>query len=193
MGPTLGPRQASGCLRIRPPRDGSLPQSAWFGGSLMGAIGLNGAAAQVDDAGQRARVANAGWARWTPANLAAIGGHLLGGGMLTFANKGRIASQRGVGSTSAAKILVTLTALGVTGYARFLGQKVMKAGEVPVEGGTSPSASTPPEIAGAQKQLDMLQWGIAGLTGTLIWLTALMGEQQRPGAVATGLLGRLFR
>jgi hypothetical protein len=167
--------------------------AAWFGGSLMGAIGVNGAAAQVNDAGQRARVANAGWTRWTPVNLAAIGAHLLGGGMLTLANKGRIISQRGVGSTSAAKTLVTLVALSATGYARVLGQRVMKAGDVPVEGGTSPSQSTPPEIADAQKQLDMLQWAIAGLTGTLIWLTAYMGEQQRPSEVATGLVGRLFR
>jgi hypothetical protein len=167
--------------------------AAWFGGSLMGAVGLNGAAARVDDPSQRARVANAGWARWTPVNLAAIGAHLLGGGMLTLANKGRITGQRGVASTSGAKTLVTLAALGATGYARVLGQRVMKAGDVPVEGGTSPSAITPPEVADAQKQLDMLQWGIAGLTGTLIWLTAYMGEQQRPSEVATGLLGRLFR
>jgi uncharacterized membrane protein len=47
--------------------------AAWFGGSLMGAIGLNGASKEVDDPRQRARVANAGWARWTPANAAAIG------------------------------------------------------------------------------------------------------------------------
>jgi hypothetical protein len=167
--------------------------AAWFGGSLMGATGLNGAAARVDDASQRSRVANAGWARWTPVNLTAIGAHLLGGGMLTLANMGRITGQRGVASTSAAKTLVTLAALGATGYARALGQRVMKAGDVPVEGGTSPMASTPPEIADAQKQLDMLQWGIVGLTGTLIWLTAYMGEQQRPSEVATGLLGRLSR
>jgi hypothetical protein len=167
--------------------------AVWFGGTLMGAIGLNGAAARVDDAGERARVANAGWAKWTPVNLGAIGAHLLGGGMLTLANKGRITGQRGVGSTSAVKTLVTLAALGATGYARVLGQRVIKAGDVPVEGGTSPSTRTPPEIADAQKQLDMLQWVIAGLTGTLIWLAAYMGEQQRPSEVATGLLGRLFR
>jgi hypothetical protein len=43
--------------------------AAWFGGSLMGAVGLNGAAAVVDRPQQRLRVANAGWARWTPVNL----------------------------------------------------------------------------------------------------------------------------
>lgn len=166
--------------------------AAWFGGSLMGAIGLNGAAAQVDDPGQRARVANAGWARWTPVNLGAIGAHLLGGGMLTWANRGRMATQQGVAGVSGAKTVVTLAALGATGYARVLGQKVMDAGDVPVEGGTSPSAATPPEVANAQKQLNMLQWVIAGLTGMLIWMTAHMGEQQRPKEVAAGMLSRFM-
>jgi hypothetical protein len=35
--------------------------AAWFGGSLMGAIGVNGAAAQVEEPKQRLRVACAGW------------------------------------------------------------------------------------------------------------------------------------
>ena len=50
--------------------------AVWFGGSLMGAVGVNGAAAQLDDPGQRARAASAGWARWTPVNAAAIGATL---------------------------------------------------------------------------------------------------------------------
>jgi hypothetical protein len=166
--------------------------AAWFGGSLMGAIGLNGAASEVDDPGQRARVANAGWARWTPVNLGAIGAHLLGSGMLTLANRGRIKNQEGVAGVSAAKTVLTVAALGATGYARVLGQKVMDAGDVPVEGGTSPSAATPPDVAGAQRQLNMLQWAIAGLTGALIWIAALMGEQQRPKEVASGMLRRLL-
>jgi hypothetical protein len=37
--------------------------ATWFGGSLMRAVGLNGAAAMVDQPEQRLRVANAGWAR----------------------------------------------------------------------------------------------------------------------------------
>ena len=35
--------------------------AAWFGGSLAGAVGINGAAADVPDRNQRLRVANAGW------------------------------------------------------------------------------------------------------------------------------------
>ena len=113
--------------------------------------------------------------------------------MLTWGNKGRIAGQRGVATASAAKALVTLAALGATGYARVLGQRVMNAGDVPAEGGTSPSLGTPPEVADAQKQLDQLQWAIAGLTGAIVWLNAYMGEQQRPTQVAKGMWDRLAR
>ena len=35
--------------------------ATWFGGSLMGAVGLNGAAAVVDQPEQRLRVANVDW------------------------------------------------------------------------------------------------------------------------------------
>lgn len=59
----------------------------------MGAVGLNGAAAAVDDPRQRARTSNAGWARWTPVNAAAIGAHLLGAARLTQTERGRIKHQ----------------------------------------------------------------------------------------------------
>jgi hypothetical protein len=166
--------------------------AAWFGGSLMGAVGVNGAAAEVDRPEQRARVANAGWNRWTPVNLAAIGAHLLGSVVLTGANKGRIAGQKGVATTSIAKTAVTAGALAATAYARALGQKVIQAGDVPVEGGTDPSAQTPPEVAHAQRTLSKLQWAIPALTGTLLVMDALMGEQQRPNQAAQGLVQRLL-
>jgi hypothetical protein len=56
--------------------------AAWFGGSLMGAVGLNGAAATVDRPDERLKIANAGWARWTPVNLAGIAAHVAGGALL---------------------------------------------------------------------------------------------------------------
>ena len=166
--------------------------AAWFGGSLMGAVGVNGAAAEVDAPGQRARVANAGWNRWTPVNAAAIGAHLVGSVILTGANKGRIAGQKNVASTAIAKTAVTAGALAATAYARALGQKMIAAGDVPVDGGTDPSAETPPEIAGAQRKLNALQWAIPALTGTLLVMDALMGEQQRPSQAASGIVARLL-
>ena len=166
--------------------------AAWFGGSLMGAIGVNGAAAEVDDPAQRARVANSGWARWTPVNLAAIAVHLIGGAMLTSANKGRHVVQEGVARNTGLKTGITVAALGATAYARVLGQKVMNAGDVPVEGGTTPSTETPPEVQRAQRQLSMLQWAIPALTGTLLVMNSRMGEQQRPKEVLTGVAKRLI-
>ena len=166
--------------------------AAWFGGSLMGAIGVNGAAAEVDRPDQRARVANAGWSRWTPVNLAAIGAHLLGSVVLTAGNKGRIAGQKNVATTAIAKTAVTAGALAATAYARALGQKVISAGDVPVEGGTDPSAQTPPDVAGAQRRLSKLQWAIPALTGSLLVMDALMGEQQRPSQAASGFVARLL-
>jgi len=91
--------------------------AAWFGGSLMGATGVNGAAAVVEDPTQRLRVANSGWARWTPLNLAGIAAHLAGGAVLTGANKGRLAGQQGVAAASTVKTALTVAALGTTAYA----------------------------------------------------------------------------
>ena len=162
--------------------------AAWFGGSLMGAIGVNGAAADVDDPRQRARVANAGWARWTPFNAAAIAAHLFGGAQLLRANRGRVASQQGVLANTNTKLALTGAALGATAYSRKLGQTMLNAGDVPVAGGTASTAGTPPEVAKAQKQLKALQWAIPGLTGAMLASSALHEEQQRPGQVVKGTL-----
>ena len=166
--------------------------ATWFGGSLMGATGLNGAAAVVDDPAQRLRIANSGWARWTPLNLAGIAAHLAGGAVLTGANKGRLAGQQGVASASAVKTALTVAALGVTGYARVLGRRLEQAGDVPVEGGTTPEPSTPDDVARAQRQLTALQWLIPVLTGAVLVVNARMGEQQRPTQVTKGLVRRLL-
>ena len=162
--------------------------AAWFGGSLMGAVGLNGAAAVVDQPEQRLRVANAGWGRWTPVNLAGIAAHVAGGSILLMANKGRLAGQRGVATATITKTALTGLALAATGYSRALGAKLQQVGDTPVEGGTTPAGGTPEEVAKAQRQLNVLQWVIPGLTGATLVLNAKMGEQQRPTNVTTGLL-----
>ena len=175
--------------------------AAWFGGSLFGAVGLNGASSEVSDPTDRARVANAGWGRWTPVNAAAIGAHLLGAAQLTRANKGRMIGQQGVGSAGALKAGLTAAALGATGYSRVLGQKVMEAEAkeaqtsfgsdgLPVADATTPTPETSEDAAKAQRQLKLLQWAIPALTGALLVVNARMGEQQRPTEVARGILGR---
>jgi hypothetical protein len=165
--------------------------AAWFGGSLMGAVGLNGAAAEVEEPKQRLRVATAGWNRWTPVNLAGIAAHVAGGAVLLGANKGRVASQQGVAQATVVKTALTGAALAATAWSRALGAKLNEAGEVPVEGGTDPSGDTPEDVAKAQRQLKVLQWVIPALTGAVLVLNARMGEQQRPAQITGGLLGRL--
>src|ERR1700710_2118631 len=98
--------------------------AAWFGGTLFGAVGLNEAAAR-HAAGDAAKVAGAGWKAWTPVNLAAIGAHVVGATGLLVANKGRVATQQGVGSVSIVKTAVLAVSLGATAYSRVLGQRVI--------------------------------------------------------------------
>ena len=124
-------------------------------------------------------------------NLAGIAAHLAGGTVLLAGNKGRLATQRGVASATVAKATLTGLALAATAYSRALGERLMQAGDAPVEGGTTPAGDTPPELANPQRQLTVLQWLIPGLTGTALVLNALMGEQQRPQQVTGGLLGGL--
>ena len=161
---------------------------AWFGGSLAGAVGINGAAADVAEPKERLRVASAGWNRWTPVNLGAIAAHLVGGAGLLYANKGRVASQKGVGASTVAKLVLTGAALGASAWSRALGAKLDQFDSVPVAGGTDPAPETPAEVATAQRQLKVLQWVIPALTGGVVVLNALHGEQQRPNQQLPGIV-----
>jgi hypothetical protein len=165
--------------------------SAWFGGTLMGAIGLNAAASTAADKRERLAIANAGWSRWAPVNLAGIGAHLLGGTLLVAGNKGRLATQRGVKSTSAIKLAVTTAALAATGYSRVVGKKLEQHSGQPVDGTTEAAPETLPEVATAQRQEQLLQWVLPALTGVLVILGSRMSEQQRPQQVLTGIVDRL--
>ncbi len=163
--------------------------AAWFGGSLAGAVAVNGAAADVPDPTLRLRVANAGWARWTPVNAIAIGAYLIGGAGLLWTNRDRVLNQHGVGAMTVAKLVLTGGALAVTAYSGILSRKLQQADGVPAEGGTDPAPTTPPELAKVQQQLDICQWLIPALTGGMSVLTAVAGEQQRPGQQLSGRVG----
>jgi hypothetical protein len=164
--------------------------AVWLGGSLAGAAGINSAAAAVPEPKQRLRVASAGWARWTPVNLAGIGAHLVGAAGLLYANKGRVAGQRGVGASSLVKVAFTGAALGVTAYSRALGKKLENAGEVPVQGATEPSLDTPDDVSEAQRRLKVCQWAVPALTAGIAVTAAVQGEQQRPTQVLSGVLAK---
>jgi hypothetical protein len=164
--------------------------AAWFGGSLMGAVGLNGATTEISDPTQRSQAAAAGWARWTPVNLVAIGAHLVGGAQILQANRHRVKMQKGVATMTVVKSGLTGAALVATAYSRILGQRIIAHPGVPVAHSTGPTLATPTEIASAQKQLQALQWVIPALTGGIVAANAYAGEQMHSREEARGVLGR---
>ena len=166
--------------------------AGWFGGSLMGAIALNGASKDIKDPAERSKIAASGWARWAPFSAAAIGAHLLGGSGLLLAHRDRVRNQSGVGTNTAVKTALTLAALGTTAYSGVLGARLGKA-EANTEGGTVPSEDTPDDVARTQQQLRILQWATPILTGALVVLGAQQGEQQRPSQQSPGQQIRNWR
>jgi hypothetical protein len=165
--------------------------AAWFGGSLMGAVGLNGAAASANDPQQRLALAQRGWTRWAPVNAAAIGAYLVGSVGMLAADSGRIVRQPGAGTATAAKTALSVAALGMTAYSWKLNRDIAPSPHQPVEGATEPGAATDEKVAAAQKQLRMMQWLIPAVTGGLIVLQALHGEQQRQDSSITARARRL--
>ncbi|KOG72342.1 MULTISPECIES: hypothetical protein [Streptomyces] len=154
--------------------------AAWFGGSLMGAVGLNGAAKKEGGTETaRARIASAGWTKWMPVSAAAVAAHLYGGGGLLAVNAHRVCKQKGVAGSTTAKTVVTAAALAATAYARVLGKKIELASS-PDPQDTEKAAKHPIDTAKAQRQLACVQWAVPALTGGLVVLNALHGEQQRP-------------
>jgi len=166
--------------------------AAWFGGTLANAVALNPAAAEASGSHSTGTVANVGWDRWTPVNAAAIGAHVLGSLGQLGGNSARIQNQQGVAGMVLAKTALTAAALGATAYSRVLGKKVSQQTDVPMESGTEPAATTPPEVAAAQRQLALLQWAVPAITGALVILSAFAGEQQRASEVQVGLARRLM-
>ncbi len=162
--------------------------AAWTGGSLMGAVGLNGAAAALEDPRERARASTAGWSRWAPVNAAAVAAHVAGGVGLTVTEWSRVRSQRGVGTSTAIKGVLTGAGLGVAAWSALLNRKMAAAGPVPVQGATEPGSGTPPDVARTQRQLKVVQWlnPLVGLA--LLGATAVHEEQQRAAQQAKGRL-----
>jgi hypothetical protein len=164
--------------------------AAWFGGSLMGAVGLNGAAgAEGGTETTGARIASTGWAKWAPVNAAAIGTHLVGSSGLLAANAARVATQQGVAASTLAKTVLTGVALAATAYSRLLGKKIELASSSDPDDAER-AAEHPVDLSKAQRQLAVLQWSIPALTGGLLVLNALHGEQQRPQEQARGMWQR---
>ena len=163
--------------------------AAWFGGALMGAVGLNGAAASAKDPKERLSIASVGWGKWVPVQLAAIAIHGIGGLGLIAGNKGRLATQSESRTNTGVKLVFTSIAGAVTLYAAYLGKKMSDHSDESTDGVTEPHGSASAELESAQKQQKFVQWAIPAATVVLIILGAQQGEQQRPlaGFLHSGL------
>ncbi|MFI8186686.1 hypothetical protein ACIF70_40305 [Actinacidiphila glaucinigra] len=164
--------------------------AAWFGGSLMGAVGLNGAA-RAEGSGERgtARIAACGWEKWSPVNAAAIGCHLVGASGLLAVNAPRVAVQQGVATSTLAKTVLTGAALAATAYSGVLGRKIKLASSGRPEDAQK-ATEHPVDVTTAQRHLACLQWLVPALTGGLVIVNALHGEQQRPVQQVHGMWQR---
>ncbi|MFD9623625.1 hypothetical protein ACFWB2_41345 [Streptomyces virginiae] len=164
--------------------------AAWFGGSLMGAVGLNGAAkAQGKNWEEGARIASSGWALWAPVGAAAIGVHLVGSTGLLATNATRVLTQQGVAASTLAKTVLTGVALAATAYTRVLGKKIELASSADSQDAEK-AEHIPVDTGQAERHLSYAQWAVPALTCGLIVLNAVHGEQQRPAQQFYGMLRR---
>jgi hypothetical protein len=156
--------------------------AAWFGGTLMGAVGLNGGTAKANDPTERLRLSSIGWAKWAPVQLAAIAVHGIGGAGLIVGNKGRLAIQPEARTNTVVKFGITCVVGLASLYSGLLGTRQGKHFREGAEGVTEADPTASKTLQSAQRQQKVLQWVLPVLTGVLVVLAAQQGEQQRPAA-----------
>ena len=154
--------------------------AAWFGGSLMGAVGLNGGAATADDPQQRLAISSRGWQKWAPLQVTAILVHGLGGLALVEGNKLRLVGQLESRRNAKAKTVVTAVALASTLASGIAGRVMAKRAKEGADGVTDPKKGASRGLTRAQRMQRFLQWTTPALTAVVIVLAAQQGEQQRP-------------
>jgi hypothetical protein len=167
--------------------------AAWFGGALMGAVGLNGATAQARSSAEGLKLASLGWRRWFPVELLAIIAHGIGGVGLILSNKERLKNQAESRTNTMVKLGLTGAALATTAASGVLGKVIENRASEGAEGITEPSPDASPELSGAQRAQKVLQWLTPALTVVMIILGAQQGEQQRPVKGLFETTARMFR
>lgn len=151
-----------------------LAAAAWFGGSLMGAVGVNGAAAAARDPRERIRLSGVGWGRWTPVEAAALLAHGAAGAWLARQDRDRRTAPEGT-ARSAAKAVVTAAGAATSIWGGVAGRRAYALSGQGGRGATEPRAGAPARLASAQRQLKVLQWVNPALAGAVIVLGARRG------------------
>lgn len=157
-----------------------LTAAAWFGGSLMGAVGLDGATTAARDPRERTRLSVVGWNRWRPVETCALVAHGAAAAWLLHRSRGRSES---LPRTAVAKAAVTVLGVAAAGYSGRLGRIVEAHADEGGAGTTEPRPGASRELATAQRRLDVLQWVNPALAGTVVVLGA---GPRRSGRVPAG-------
>lgn len=151
--------------------------AAWFGGSLMGAVGLNPAARQVQGSAETAKVEDAGWSRWGPVQGAAIGLHVLSGLAITIDNRRRVIAHGPTRSATALKTVLTGGAIAGSAAAYWFGAELSRA-----HGRQDHDPEAKKTVEQLSERMRWLQWVTPATTAGLLVLDAHLGEQQRGAA-----------
>ena len=155
--------------------------AAWFGGSLMGAVGLNPASREGDDMRERAEISGTGWERWGPVQGAAVGLHLLSGLAIVADNRRRVLAHPPTTAAVVVKTALTFAAVAASAAAYRFGEQLGEAS------GQDGRRADPARAEELRQRMSWLQWLTPAATGGLLVLDAYLGEQQRGVA---GLLDR---
>jgi uncharacterized membrane protein len=159
-----------------------LTNAAWFGGSLMGAVALNPAAREGDDAREQAQISDEGWTRWGPVQGAAIGLHLLSGIGIVLDNRRRIAAHSPTTTAVVLKTALTGAAVAASAAAYRSGAELGDAQEA-----ADTDAAAASRARSLSERMRWLQWATPAATAGVLVLDAYLGELQRGPA---GLLDR---
>lgn len=162
---------------------GDMGVAVWFGGSLMGALGLSTVGRHRESpTGASSAASSAGNGR-SLAAVVAIGAHLVGEAGLMLMSRARLLPAAPVGPAGdrAVRTLLTSGALASTAYSAVLGAHLATAPLALADGSIAPGPQTPRHLARTRRQLRILQGVTSLLTGALIVLRAKRGEQH-PGA-----------
>lgn len=156
--------------------------AAWFGGSLMGAVGLNPAAREGDTDKERAEIADTGWRRWGRVQGAAVGLHVLSGLAIVADNRRRATAHPPTLVSVVLKTTLTGVALAASAAAYRDGARLGEARER-----ASDDLAARRDAGELEGRMRWLQWATPATTAGLLVLDAHLGEQQRGVA---GLLDR---
>jgi hypothetical protein len=151
--------------------------AAWFGGGLMGAVGVNSTARRADNLSERHELSAHPWERWAPVNAAAVGAHLVGATGLLLTDRDTLAHRPGARRTALVKGGLTGAALALTVLAERRAALVERQAAQSGAGPDEPGNLSPGDFAHAQDELRVLRWSVTGLTGVVLVLGSVQARR----------------